>query len=574
MTHSGFTLLLVISLIVLYGALPAVAGDNSGRSDTIQGDPDDIYWDDRFDDLGVTGTVLSVIYSGSDLIVGGDFTAVGQLSANNVARWDGSAWAVLGDPTNGTNGTVNTLAIDGTDIIAGGTFTSAGGTSVNNIAKWDGSSWSSLGTGLDNAEIKAIAINDGNAYVGGVFTTAGGQTANNIAFWNGSSWAPLIDGIANGVNGPVFALAATGDSVFVAGSFTMAGELAADNIALWNTAGQSWSALGSGTGLDVLTLAFLDGDLIAGGVFNTAGGITARKIARWDGNQWNPLAEGITSGDVVESTAVVGSHLFIGGNFSTVGASVNAKNVARWDGSSWVKLGSGIGGGTVFALEANTLELYAGGSFTTAGGKPSKAIARWSQNGSVPVELSLFSAQIVGDDVELSWTTTTEENNFGFEIEKMVLNDQPQWQTIGFVPGAGTSTVPQSYSFHDEIKTQVHRLRYRLKQIDLDGTSTYYDAIEVQTGLVPESITLNQNYPNPFNPATTIEFFLPAAEFTTLKVYDVLGREVSTVVNQTLQPGTHQVIFSREQLPSGVYYYVLHLADSDVIKRKRMVLLK
>jgi len=232
----------------------------------------------------------------------------------------------------------------------------------------------------------------------------------------------------------------------------------------------------------------------------------------------------------------------------------------------------------VFALAANTLELYAGGSFTTAGGKPSNSIARWSQNGSVPVELSLFSAQLDGDIVELSWTTTTEENNYGFEIERMVVNEQQQWATVGFMPGAGTTTVPQFYRFEDEITPLLssghQELRYRLKQIDLDGTFTYYEAIDVHIGAVPETITLRQNYPNPFNPKTTIEFVLPESGFTTLKVYDILGREISTIVHRTLTAGTHQVIFDGAQHPSGVYYYVLKQASTDRVMRRRMVLLK
>lgn len=564
--------------IVLFVFTGTTAFAGTGKSDEVHGDPDDIYWDDRFDDLGVNGAVLSLIYSGSDLIVGGDFTQVGQLSANNIARWDGTDWAVIGSPTNGTNNAVNALVIDGTDIIAGGTFTSAGGTAVNSIAKWDGSSWAALGSGLANADIQAIELNNGQVYVGGIFTTAGGQTANNIAFWDGSSWSPLIDGSANGVNGPVFALASKGDSVFVGGSFTMAGEQSADNIAVWNTATETWAALGSGVGLDVLALTFIEADLFAGGIFSTAGGSTARKIARWDGSQWNPLGEGIASGSSVETMTTVGSNLFVAGNFSTVGDGVSANNIALWNGTSWSKLGSGISGGPVFALAANTLELYAGGSFTSAGGKPSNSIARWSQNGSVPVELSLFSAQLDGEIVELSWTTTTEENNYGFEVERTILNQQSQWQTIGFVPGSGTTTMPQSYSFKDDIRPLlsegIQGMRYRLKQIDLDGTSTYHEAIAVHLGEVPEDITLKQNYPNPFNPETTIEFVLPESGFTTLKVYDILGREIETVVNRTLPTGTHQVLFSGAQLPSGLYYYVLTQSGTDVMKRRRMALIK
>ena len=161
--------------------------------------------------------------------------------------------------------------------------------------------------------------------------------------------------------------------------------------------------------------------------------------------------------------------------------------------------------------------------------------------------------------VQLNWTTATETNNSGFEIQRTSPLPSPYqaeggkagrgWETIGFVPGFGTTTEPKSYSFVDEnVSTGIYK--YRLKQIDFDGSFEYSNEIEIEVDFTPKDFVLYQNYPNPFNPATTIKFEIPNVEttrrvvFTTLKVYDVLGNEVATLVNEEKQHGVYEVEFS------------------------------
>ena len=121
-----------------------------------------------------------------------------------------------------------------------------------------------------------------------------------------------------------------------------------------------------------------------------------------------------------------------------------------------------------------------------------------------PVELVSFNATLLDNNVKLDWTTATETNNSGFEILRFTQNDN-EWKTIGFVPGFGTTTEPKSYSFIDEDVT-TGTYKYRLKQIDFDGTFTYSNEIEVEVDFTPKEFVLYQNYPNPFNPSTTIKF--------------------------------------------------------------------
>jgi hypothetical protein len=202
----------------------------------------------------------------------------------------------------------------------------------------------------------------------------------------------------------------------------------------------------------------------------------------------------------------------------------------------------------------------------------------------IPVELSSFTAIVKENDIQLFWTTVTEINNRGFEIEK--INDSKSkiiqdWEMIGFVPGYGTSTEPKSYSFVDkDVTTGKHK--YRLKQIDFDGSFEYSEIIETEV-IQKLNYLLEQNYPNPFNPVTSISYTIPDFSlsksegcFVTLKVFDVLGNEIVTLVNEEKAPGTYEVNFqslvNNNQLASGIYYY--QLKAGEFIQTKKMILLR
>ncbi|HTR81338.1 MAG TPA: T9SS type A sorting domain-containing protein [Bacteroidota bacterium] len=187
----------------------------------------------------------------------------------------------------------------------------------------------------------------------------------------------------------------------------------------------------------------------------------------------------------------------------------------------------------------------------------------------LPVELTSFTGSANGRNVELQWNTATETNNSGFEVEKNVAGT---WTKIGFVDGAGTSNTPHNYSYAD-VNSAATTYSYRLKQIDRDGKFIYSNAIEVTTTLSADDYKLSQNYPNPFNPSTKLTFAMKDAERTTVKVYNVLGQEVATLFNSVAQPGqVYSLIFDAKNLPSGLYFYVLHSQSRNDIKK--MMLLK
>ena len=164
--------------------------------------------------------------------------------------------------------------------------------------------------------------------------------------------------------------------------------------------------------------------------------------------------------------------------------------------------------------------------------------ANGSFGGVVPVELISFTALQSENNILLEWQTATETNNSGFEIQRM--KDQ-EWELIGFVPGYGTTVERHSYSFTDD-NVSSGLYQYRLKQIDFDGTFIYSNIVEVEI-ISPSEYQLYQNYPNPFNPSTIISYQIPVSSNVTLKVYDALGNEVATLVNEFRPAGSYTFEF-------------------------------
>ena len=193
-----------------------------------------------------------------------------------------------------------------------------------------------------------------------------------------------------------------------------------------------------------------------------------------------------------------------------------------------------------------------------------------TNNGGVPVELVSFTADVNGYLVNLSWITVSELNNQGFEIERKTTDYRKK---IGFVNGNGTTTEMQYYSFTDNIRlvNNVEKIYYRLKQIDFDGTYEYSNEVAIEI-LQPDSYLLKQNYPNPFNPSTIISWQLAESNFVTLMVYDVLGNEVVSLINEEKSAGNFEVEFNASALSSGIYYY--KLVVGDFVDMKKMILLK
>jgi hypothetical protein len=329
-----------------------------------------------------------------NLYVGGGFTTAGGVSAINMAKWDGMAWAALGAGVGTWHAGALALACDKSgNLYAGGTFTNAGGVSATNIARWDGSAWSALGSGIGdtNAAVYALACDTkGNLCAGGYFRTAGGVTANSVAKWDGRSWSDLGVGMDGGVSALAFD---SSGHLYASGSFDTAGGVSATIIAEWD--GSTWSALGPGIGALVGggippftwgTLALdASGKLY---VMAAIGGAGANGVLEWDGVAWSSLgtvAVGSSWGEVGGGVNALAfdrnGDLYAGGSFFDAG-DAPANDIAKWDGKAWSALGLGAAWGNVWggvyalAFETNG-NLYVGGNFTIAGGVAANNIAKW-----------------------------------------------------------------------------------------------------------------------------------------------------------------------------------------------------
>ncbi len=194
----------------------------------------------------------------------------------------------------------------------------------------------------------------------------------------------------------------------------------------------------------------------------------------------------------------------------------------------------------------------------------------------IPVELVSFSAEVIGNNVELKWTTASETNNSGFELQKSQKSEvkSQKWNSVAFIKGRGTSTEINSYEFVDH-NLEPGNYSYRLKQIDYDGNYTFSNIIDVEI-FQPAEFRLEQNYPNPFNPSTKISWQLPIGSWQTLKLFDVLGREVATLVDEYRDAGKYEIEFNAAQVSgiesaSGVYFYRLQAGNFSAIKKMILI---
>jgi hypothetical protein len=213
------------------------------------------------------------------------------------------------------------------------------------------------------------------------------------------------------------------------------------------------------------------------------------------------------------------------------------------------------------------------GTFTKTGAVDFYEYAIGTDNNSpMPIELTSFTSTVKENNVFLNWITSSETNNQGFEIQRFENN---KWISSGFVQGKGTTSTPSTYSYSDK-NLQKGIYEYRLKQIDYNGNFEYHVLnTDVIVG-IPSKFELSQNYPNPFNPVTKINYELPFDSKLKLIVYDASGREIKTLVNETLSAGYYTVQFDATNFSSGVYFYRINANanGNEYVSTKKMLLIK
>jgi len=456
---------------------------------------------------------------------------------------------------------VNTLLVCST--AAGGSALFAG-TEGGGVSLLTHFGWTPMNTGLTNHDVISLAVSYTNAGDTILFAgTDGGGIFRSTN--NGLNWALADTGL---INPTVLSLAVSPNGA--GGNYVFAGT-GGNGLFRSTNGGASWDSVNTGLtntfARYVLALAVApdsSGNIYAGtlnGVYRSAD----------NGTNWVPMSIGLTN-LLVRALAITpdgegGINIFAG----TLGGGVFLST--HYGTTSWVSRNIGLTSkqvtslaSTPFSVGAGTVNLFAGtslGGVFVADATP------------LPVELSAFSAQVEGGAVNLRWHTATEVSNYGFEVERMSMNNEQltinKWAVEGFVEGAGTSNVPKEYSFAEK-NLAPGKYRYRLKQIDRDGAFKYSQEVEVNFASVPRKFSLEQNYPNPFNPTTNLQFTIGDLRFVELKIFDLLGREVRTLVSEERTAGSYSVKWDASNLPSGTYIY--RLKAGSFTETKKMILMK
>ena len=365
--------------------------------------------------------------------------------------------------------------------------------------------------------------------------------------------------------------------VLAGSSFTVATSLGPSKIYRSTHGGANWTAA-AGTPTDpaainpvrFITFSTANNSLVLAGLFvNTTDGgayFSTDAGATWT-KKWTGAPGDV--GTLLRSGIIrpgITNEVYVGLDQST------PTNVGVWrttdGGNSW----SSFNGGTLlntYGIRALIFKdlpagstLYAG--VATAGGA---GIYEYTLP-PVPVELISFNASVNQNVVELSWITATELNNSGFYIERKTAGSD--WAQVGFIEGQGTTAQRHYYSYSDE-PGSTGKYSYRLRQSDFNGTFDYSNIIEVD--LLPfTAYNLEQNYPNPFNPSTSITYSIASEQFVTLKIYNVLGSEVATLVNGNQMQGSYTVQFDAKGLSSGLYFY--SITAGKFTETRKMILSK
>lgn len=343
---------------------------------------------------------------------------------------------------------------------------------------------------------------------------------------SGANWTARTSGTTKQLNGVFFTDMNTGIAV------------GNDGLILRTTdAGVSWAPISSGisAGTDLNHVFFStttwgcivgDGGTIlrstdAGVSWSSVSSPTTRNLAR------------LSFGDVSKGWAV--------GDFGVILHTTDA-------GQSWTQQGSGV---TTQIRSVFFVDAMNGMAVGNSG------LVLKTVNGGVPVELTSFSASYTSTGaVQLRWTTATEKNNYGFEVQRENAED---WQRLGFVAGSGSTTSAQEYEFTDTTPPDRGTIRYRLRQIDFDGSAEYSPVVEV-SAVLPAQPALNV-YPNPARASTVLTLTLSETARTSLRIYCADGRLTATVLDAALQSGTHSIPWNAGTLPAGVYHIVLEAGD-------------
>lgn len=541
-------------------------------------------------DISPDNTVFDIDGTHTDMVIVGEFDQIGILNTSGFARWDGNSWEVPSNAPSPFFTAFGTQKFDEKWIIVGD-FETLEGTIINNIAAVDVESliWEEIGLLEEfegvNGTVNVVKHFDGITYIGGNFSGIGSKPIQNFAAKIDGEWVDL----GASPNGPVRAILATGTQIYLGGSFTNVGGVSALNIARYLFNDGEWSGLNDGLNGTVHALELQSGSIYAGGTFTQTGdGISRPRIARWSGTGWIALGSGINDGSAVYDLEILNGKLYAGGSFTEAGGIV-ANNIASWNGTNWEALEAGVNGSVNVIAKTDT-SLFVGGDFSSSSGKSVSNISEWIIDTQTWEPLSeglneeVLALQIHQDTLFAGgdFTTSTSTDLVIGGGKQQLLNriaffGENKWNPIG----SGVSSSTNTSAFVNSMTTSENELiivgRFdragenvssNIASLNLSGMTTSNEE-ELSKTL---QIKLNQNYPNPFNPSTTISFELLESGSVSLKVFNILGQEIASLVNGKLRSGIHAISFDASNFPSGVYIY--QLTSSSASLTKKMLLIK
>ena len=533
------------------------------------------------------GPIYDIEGTAADLAIAGEFSQIGILETTGFATWNENTWEVPNNEIGYLAGIYNVSKVND-DWIIGGSFRKIEDISVNNIALLNATlNWEKFGTDTSfkgaSGAIRAIEQDGSNYYVGGSFLGIGPASIDRLAMWNGINWEGLGEEV---ISGTVYDILVDDNLVYVAGSFTSIGDLQVNRIAVWNKNTEQWSSLNGGANSAILTLLKVGNSIYAGGLFTEIDGNPANRIAVWDGNNWDNLGNGVDG--TVRAMIEYDGKLFVGGSFNEAGSDV-VNHIAAWNGANWEGLGDGLDA-AVYDMVATDSSLIIGGEFENSPDGEVSHIVEWvSATGAWKTFGLGFNDRVEALHIHngnlYAGGQFTRENvkiiGGGFKIESLnsiaVWANNSKWEPLGSGITRKTNSDPFIYditSIEDELLLTG---RFDFAGVNVSSNIASWDLAQIPISNEEEHaevqrFSLKQNYPNPFNPTTNISFELPQAGIVSLKVFNILGQEVATLINSRLGSGEHTISFDATKLASGVYIYQLKTGAVHI--SKKMLLIK
>ena len=480
----------------------------------------------------------------------------------SVMKFNGTDWVNVG-PANAFNGYQSSIAFSGgTPYVA---FIDNNYNGKISVMKFNGIHWEYVGNPGFSAKgiwlYALLSISNGVPYVGFIEAEDYDHKTVGVMKFDGTVWNYVGD-----LGVPVYpnflSFAVNSGIPYVAYTSWDGGTRSIvrkyDGVS-WVTVGQS--PIGSGT-TEYNSLVFCETppyENVPYIVFSEYAVWDGARLKRFNGTLWVSMGSGLSMFTFEHSLAISGITPYLayvtGGGLS----------IAKFEGQDWIDLGTNIagGGGSMFpSLAVNNGVPYV--AFNYAGYVSVMKFRDYP----LPVELSSFVSSVSHRNVQLKWTTSSETNNSGFDIERKSGNGN--WTNAGFVAGHGTVTVPENYTFTDrDLNAGVYY--YRLKQSDINGNFQYFNlSNDVSIG-IPSRFEVYQNYPNPFNPSTKISFDLPVQSKVNVTVFDLTGKEIVTIVNDVRTAGYYSVDFNASGLSSGIYFYRISAGSFTATKKMTFI---